>query len=132
MVYLSLEQILYLHEESIRQFGGTLGARSMELVKAAVLQPMQTVFGEDAYPTLFDKAAVLLHAIAKNHPFLDGNKRTAFISANIMLAVNGYKMTATNEEAIDFMLSVASSNKNKIQEIATWLKKHSRKSQAAQ
>jgi len=127
MNYLSLEQILYLHKESIRKFGGTLGTRDMELVKAAIMQPRQSAFGKDAYPTIFDKAAVLLHAITKNHPFLDGNKRTAFISAYILLTVNGYKLIATNQEAIDFMLNIASNSKNKIKDISSWLQKHSKK-----
>lgn len=76
--YLSLEQVLVIHEKLIEKYGGSHGIRDHALLESAVVRPRTSAFGEEAYPTLFLKAAVLLHSIIKNHPFVDGNKRTGF------------------------------------------------------
>jgi death-on-curing protein len=127
MKYLSSEQIMALHRLSLQRYGGAEGVRDLSLLKSAAIRPLVTVIGQDAYPNLFLKAAVLLEALIRNHPFLDGNKRTAFISAVIFLELNGYRFNADQEEAADFVLQIAASSKKETEAIASWLKKHSQK-----
>jgi death-on-curing protein len=127
MKYLSVEQIMALHRLSLQKYGGAEGVRDFNLLKSAAVRPLVTVMGQDAYPDLFLKAAALLESLSKNHPFLDGNKRTAFISAVIFLEVNGYQFDANQEEAADFVLQIAASSKKETEVIAAWLKKHSKK-----
>lgn len=127
MKYLSVEQIMALHRLSLQKYGGAEGVRDFNLLKSAAVRPLVTVMGQDAYPDLFLKAAALLESLSKNHPFLDGNKRAAFISAVVFLEVNGYQLNADQEEAADFVLQIAASSKKETEVIAAWLKKHSEK-----
>ncbi|MGV9710630.1 type II toxin-antitoxin system death-on-curing family toxin [Gordonia sp. NPDC003424] len=66
--------------------------RDEGLLQAAIARPQSSVFGLDAYPTVFDKAAALMHSVARNHPFADGNKRTAWASAWLLLGLNGIEL----------------------------------------
>ncbi len=118
---------MVLHRLSLQKYGGAEGVRDFNLLKSAAVRPLVTVMGQDAYPDLFLKAAALLESLSKNHPFLDGNKRTAFISAVVFLEVNGYQLNADQEEAADFVLQIAASSKKETEVIAAWLKKHSKK-----
>ena len=77
-----------------RAQGITLHVGDEGLLQAAVMRPQASVFGEDAYPTVWDKAAALLHSLATNHPFVDGNKRTAWTAAWLLLGLNGYSLPA--------------------------------------
>jgi len=88
------------HQPAVRDFG---------LLDAAVARPQSTVFGLDAYPDIFLKAAALLHSIARNHAFVDGNKRTAWASAWVFLGVNGIRLSHgfDVDAAEAFMNSVA-------------------------
>ncbi len=127
MKYLSPEQIIALHRLALEKYGGSEGVRDLHLLKSAAIRPLVTTMGQDAYPNLFLKAAVLLESLIKNHPFLDGNKRTAFISAVVFLEVNGYRFNIDQEEAADFVLKIAASSKKETEVIAVWLKKYSKK-----
>jgi death-on-curing protein len=86
---------------------GKRKVRDMGLLEAAAARPQQTVFGEDAYPTPQEKAAALLHSIARNHAFADGNKRTAAIAAIFMLEVNGLRVIWQPQEALDKIIDMA-------------------------
>lgn len=96
--YVTADELIYINEmlpgnDPIhRILKGRQKVRDLGLLDAAVGRPQQTVFGEDAYPTLVEKAAVLLHAVARNHPFADGNKRTGTLGALFMLHVNGQRV----------------------------------------
>jgi len=81
------------------------------------------------FPTLFEKAAALLQAIATYHPFVDGNKRTALISAGAMLEANGYTVAYTPDDAVHFMLSVVN-DRLSIEQIVEWLREHSTAAEA--
>ena len=81
MIYLSLEQIIELHDDLIKKFGGLIGIRERGLLESAVAAPMMAVFREKLHKTIYNKAAAYLFYIAKNHAFLDGNKRTAAAAA---------------------------------------------------
>jgi death on curing protein len=89
MIYLSLEQIIELHDALIEKFGGLIGIRERGLLESAVAAPMMAVFGEELHKTIYNKAAAYLFYIAKNHAFLDGNKRTAAAAALAFLRANG-------------------------------------------
>jgi death-on-curing protein len=77
------------------------------LLEAAVLRPQQTVLGQDAYPDIHTKAAAVLHSLARNHAFIDGNKRTAFLSAVVFYNLNGFDLIANDGDVVSLMLDAA-------------------------
>jgi death-on-curing protein len=119
-----IEDILNLHELSIKFYGGSSGVRDMGLLESAVARPFQTFGGEDLYPTIFEKAAALGESLIINHPFVDGNKRTGFLAMASLLQECGYKFTASEEDAYDATIDI-STGKKAFGEIAKWLKQHS-------
>lgn len=121
--WLTIEQVLFIHKRVVDETGGLHGLRSLPLLDAALARPQATVFGEDAYPTLHDKAAALLHSLALNHAFTDGNKRVAAVTAGMFLARNGWRLTATNDELATFVMQVAQGGVA-WQPIADWLRAH--------
>jgi len=83
--YLTLNEILRLHEMIIAESGGALNVVSLAALQSAVAQPQMMFGGEDLYPTVVDKAATIAFSIVNNHPFMDGNKRTAHAAAQVFL-----------------------------------------------
>ncbi len=126
MNYLTHEQVLFIHYRLIEKTGGSHGIRDVGLLQSAVARPAATFDNNDLYPDLFSKVASLMHSIVKNHPFVDGNKRTAISAASIFLFRNNYTLTVSNKELERFTLRVASTN-TEIDEISMWFKKHSEK-----
>lgn len=126
MNYLTPEQVLFIHYRLIEETGGSHGIRDVGLLQSAVARPAATFDKNDLYHDLFSKAASLMNSIIKNHPFLDGNKRTAISAASIFLIRNNYTLTASNKELERFTIKAASENPE-LQEIAKWFKKHSKK-----
>jgi death-on-curing protein len=124
--YLYPKQLLYLHQEITERSGGSGGVRDQGLLESAVYRPQASFGGEDLYPDLFSKAAALGHSIIKNHPFVDGNKRTGFEAMRLMLRLNGYDIQASLNAKFDFVLAIAEGNL-KEQAIADWLKQRSRR-----
>ena len=124
MIYLSPAQVLFLHARIIEETGGSHGVRDLGLLESAVARPQASFGGEDLYPDLPMKAAALMQSLAGNHPFVDGNKRTAIAAAGISLSLNGRPLTASNEEVECFTLEVAQS-RHSLEEIAAWLAAHS-------
>ena len=98
----------------------------MNMLESAVNRPFATFGGRDLYKDIYLKAAALIQAVVKNHPFLDGNKRTAYSSAYVFLRKNGIVIKVQEKEVVKFMVSVANSNLS-VDEISPWLKKHSKK-----
>ena len=105
--YLSITQVLAIHDQMIKRFGGSIGVRDLGLIESAIARSQSTFDGSDLYQTLFDKAAALLQSLLKNHPFVDGNKRTALTSAGIFLALNGYRLINKRKQELIFTLNVA-------------------------
>ncbi len=121
MKYLTLEDVLFIHKKLIDEYGGSHGIRDQHLLESALNRPKTTVFGEDAFKNLDSKIAVLCHSIVKNHPFVDGNKRTGFASLHMMLMLNGYDLTASNDEVIKFGLGVPKGDLDE-KNITSWIK----------
>lgn len=123
--YISLEEILRLHFQVIEDYGGSHGVRDENRLESVADAPKQIVFGEEQYPSLSKKAAVYLRNIIGDHPFSDGNKRTAVTVCGIFLARNGRRLTASASELEDFAIRVTTDHL-KIDEIASWLDSHSK------
>lgn len=103
--------------------GGQPALRERGLLESAVARPQMSVFGQDAYPTLVEKAAALLHSLVLNHPFVDGNKRTATLAMILFLNWNGRIETWTEDAAFEFIIAVAE-GKHDVPAIAAWLTTH--------
>lgn len=120
------EIVIALHTDLLQRYGGKAGIRDQNLLDSALTQPKVTLGGKYAHKTLFDKAAAYGFHVCKNHPFVDGNKRVAFVLMDIFLQKNGWEIIAQEEEAYSMMISLASGKLGKA-ELALWLKEHSSK-----
>jgi death-on-curing family protein len=104
----------YIHDELIHKFWAdtdaisSRGVKNRGLLESAVARPFQTVFGEDAYPSIAGKAAALFHSLIANHPFHDGNKRTAVVSLHHFLIANGFLTALSNQETYELAKRTAS------------------------
>ena len=98
MKYLTVDEVVAMHSGVIKQFGGLPGIHSFDLLYSAIERPKATFGGDDLYETIFDKAAALIHSLILNHPFVDGNKRTAFVSLARFLYINKVKFMANREK----------------------------------
>jgi len=124
--YLTLEEVIRAQETLIKKYGGSTGIRDRGLLESAIHRPQSIVFGQDAYPSLFDKAAAICHSLIFNHPFVDGNKRAAFAACHLTLLLNGWNLTSSSNETYTFLIQVIK-NHSDWAEISAWMKKHSRK-----
>lgn len=112
MIYLTPAQTLFIHDRLIAETGGASGIRDLGLLAAAVARPQATFGGQELYPDIYRKAAALTDSLIRNHPFVDGNKRTGVTAAGIFLRLNGYRLVATNAELEGFALQVARGESN--------------------
>ncbi len=119
----SIEDVCLIHERIIARAGSTASIRDFSLLHAAVERPKATFEGKSLYPSIFLMAASLLQSLCLNHPFTDGNKRTAWAVTHKFLWDNGYHLKSNRHEATDFMIHVDASKPN-IKFIASWLKAH--------
>jgi len=124
--YLNAEQVLFIHSRIIDETGGAHGLRDLGLLSSAVARPMATFDQRDLYLSVFQKAAVLAESLAKNHPFLDGNKRTSVASAALFLRINGYELQASQNNLVQFAMNLATGNLE-IPKAVVWLRGHSKK-----
>lgn len=120
--YLSLVEVLAMHEELIALYGGANGVRDMGALESALFRP-QTGYYED----VIAEAAALLESLAVNHPFLDGNKRIAFAVADVFLRLNNYEFTADPVETYDFMIGLFESGTFRFEKLEPWLRENARK-----
>jgi death-on-curing protein len=123
MRYLSLGQVLQLHSRVIEQCGGAVGILSLGALESALLQPRMTFGGKDLYPTLPEKVAALGLSIIRNHPFIDGNKRTGHAAMEVFLILNGYEIYASVDDAERVVLRVASGDMGR-EEFTAWIEAH--------
>ena len=110
MKKLSLETVVSMHSELIAQSGGLDGVRDANMLDASVNSPFHTFSGEYLYPTIQAMAAHLAFSLIKNHPFLDGNKRTGILSMMVFLDINGLPVTCTDDELVTLGIGLADSS----------------------
>ena len=122
--YVEIDEVYELHTRIIRRAGTKAGVRDFSLLHSAVERPKASFGGRDLYPTAFAKAAALLQSLCMNHPFTDGNKRTAWATTHLFLWRNGYHLIASKPQAVTFMEAV-DNEKLTLIEISRWLRRHS-------
>lgn len=105
--FLTLDDVLSLHEEQLRLFGGSTGIRQIDLLQSAMGNVEATFREIFLHETIFEMAAAYLYGICRNHPFVDGNKRTAVAAALTFLAMNGVEVDADEDEFYDLVIGVA-------------------------
>jgi death-on-curing protein len=127
-VYLSVSQVLRLHEKLIAVFGGPKGLRDAGSLDSAVARPQMTFGGEDLYPDTPAKAAALMHSLVMNHPFLDGNKRVGAMAMEFFLLVNSCELDAVDEEIEAVTLAVAC-GEVEAEALAIWLRQRTRRAE---
>ena len=122
--YLTPQEVLFIHARLIATTGGEHGIRDLGLLESAVARPQATFDGADLYPELFLKTAALMESLSQNHPFVDGNKRTAITAAAMFLQLNGFRLQITNEEMERFTMMVVGERPS-LESIATWFETNS-------
>ena len=122
--WISREVVLAIHEQSLAQYGGSAGIRDEGLLDSALGRP-QNLFAYEQ-PSIFAMAAAYASGIIRNHPFIDGNKRTGFVVCAVFLERNGYELVASEEDATLTTLALAASE-IKEAEYASWLERNTRR-----
>lgn len=122
---ISEQEAIEIHTILIERFGGSNGIRDRELLNAALNRPYQTFDGKDLYPSITDKAAAVLESIVKNHPFIDGNKRTGYVLARLLLMSEQLDIKSNQENKYQFIKAISTGKLN-IEQIKEWLEKNSR------
>jgi len=123
--WINRQVLLLLHDESLAEHGGAPGLRDEGLLDSALSRPLNRVADGDP-PDVADLAAAYGVGLAKNHPFVDGNKRAAFLVVGLFCLLNGHRLVATQAEATLAMLSLAAGEKDE-QRFAQWLRGHLQK-----
>ena len=121
MKYPNLDEIVAIHFRVTQKTGGSQGVRDWDLLNSALARPQSTFGGEDLYPSIELKAAALIQSLLLNHPFIDGNKRTALASTEYFLYLNSTQIEASQKERVDFAIWIEN-EKPTIEEIAAWIK----------
>ena len=117
--FLSLDEVLAIHDRLIEKFGGPPGVRDKGLLESALFRP-QTGYYED----LAEMAAALFESLIMNHAFIDGNKRIAFFSTDVFLRLNGWKLSVEVEEAHNFIIGLLERKDCKVGNLLPWIRKH--------
>ncbi|AYY14011.1 type II toxin-antitoxin system death-on-curing family toxin [Actinobacteria bacterium YIM 96077] len=115
MIYLTLSELLHIAD---RALDGQVPARDLGLLEAALARPQASFSGQDAYPMLDQKAAALLHSLARNRALVDGNKRLALAALIAFYGLNGRQLTLTNDDAYELVMAVASGELDDVSDIA--------------
>jgi len=118
VIFLNLEELLHVAE---RTLGSEPEIRDVGLLESALARPRASAFGEPAYPSIHQKAAALLHSLARNHALVDGNKRLALAATIALYGMNGTRLTLTNDQAYELVIDVASGTLDDVPRIAAVL-----------
>lgn len=123
---IELKDVLNIHNILIDKFGGSKGIRDIGSLESAINRPFATFENQDLYPTPSDKAAAILESILINHPFVDGNKRTAYVLMRLILIENGFDINENQEEKYKMVIS-ASNGDIRFEEIKNWIQSRIKK-----
>ena len=126
MDLLTPQQLLFIHYRLIATTGGSHGVRDVGALQAAAARPAATFDGDDLYPGIFAKAAALFESLIGNHPFVDGNKRTAIAAAGVLLRRNGFRLETSQDELYRFTMAMATGSAG-MKEAEEWLRLHCRR-----
>jgi death on curing protein len=118
VIHLDLEDLLYVARRTL----GQVQIRDVGLLESAAARPRSTAFGRDAYPSIHDKTAALLHSLARTQPLVDGNKRLALAATIAFYGANGLRLTLSNDEAYDLVMAVAADELDEVEPIAERLR----------
>ena len=118
MIHLDLDDLLHIARRTLGEFE----VRDIGLLESAAARPRSTAFGEDAYPSIHDKAAALLHSIARNHPLVDGNERLSLAATIAFYGLNGTQLTLSNDEAYELVVTIAAGELDDVEPIAERLR----------
>ena len=119
--YLTMVEVLAIHSDQIERYGGAHGVRDHGLLESALYRP-QTGY----YADLIEEAAALWESLSQNHPFVDGNKRTAFASVYTFLAINGVRLTAGAEPTCVFVISLYEASQFTFEKLVPWLRENTK------
>ena len=117
--YLTVEQVLEIHRDQIKQTGGPPGTIAMGALESALARPRSGY-----YDGLIEEATALLESLAANHPFVDGNKRVAFVATDLFLRLNGYSIDCDADEANRFIRNILEDRQDRFDRVRNWLKTH--------
>jgi len=115
--FLSIEEVLGIHTALINHFGGANGIRDMGLLESALYRPRTGYYND-----LIEMTAALFESLMNNHPFIDGNKRVAFFSADIFLRLNGYKIKVEAKSAHAFLMQLFETNTCDLEHLTPWIR----------
>jgi len=123
--FLNVEEVIAVNVAVIQKYspGEQIGVKNITLLESAISRPRSSAFGEDAYPSFFEKAAALFESLGQNHPFHNGNKRTAFACLVIFLQLNGYKFVMNQKAAEDMTVDMVN-HKYTVQELSSIIREH--------
>ena len=122
-IFLTLDEVLAIHADHIRRYGGVSGIRDLSLLSSAMAMPETTFDGEYLHGNDFEMAGAYLFHIARNHPFVDGNKRTALMSALVFLGLNGHRLEAESDSLYELVDGVAAGSVDKSR-VAVFFRDH--------
>ncbi|MCY3801663.1 MAG: type II toxin-antitoxin system death-on-curing family toxin [Chloroflexi bacterium] len=117
----TIEEVVAIHDTAIREFGGSTGLRDAGALESALMRPQLGY-----YDGLIEEAAALMESLALNHPFVDGNKRTAFFATDTFLRKNGRFIDCDGDETYEFFMRLFKTNSFRFDQLRTWLDEHTR------
>ncbi|MDE2687470.1 MAG: type II toxin-antitoxin system death-on-curing family toxin [Chloroflexota bacterium] len=117
----TIEEVITIHDVAVREAGGSMGLRDAGALDSALMRPQLGYYND-----ILEEAAALMESLAMNHPFVDGNKRTAFLATDTFLRKNGQFIDCDNDEAYDFFMSLFEANSFRFAQLNAWLEQHVR------
>ncbi len=113
IIFLGLDEVVEIHSDQIKRYGGRTGVRDIELLKSAIAMPAACFGGDYLHTDIYEMAAAYLFHIVRNHPFIDGNKRTGAVASAVFLMMNGIELHADEDSFEKMILSVAQGKSGK-------------------
>ncbi len=117
--FLTIEEVIAIHDDQIDQFGGSHGLRDMGALESAIFRPQMGY-----YDGLIEEAAAMMESLAMNHPFVDGNKRVAFAATDVFLGLNGHFIDCDSLKTYDYFMQLFDTNSFRFAELKSWLEEH--------